>query len=485
MYARLSLDKKGDQLGVERQEAECREYAAARGWTVSKVYVDNDLSASGDVYRPAFEEMLTDRPEHIVVWHNDRLTRKSAKVLERILETGCMVHALKAGEFALDTPTGRALARTVTAWAQNEVELKAERQRAEMFQRAQRGLPNWIRRPFGFNTDLSLREDEAAAIREAYTDTLRGVSRHEIARRWNAAGLLTPGVRSSDKKREADPTVPEWRTEPSRWIATNVRMVLRSPRNAGLREYRGKIIGPAAWEPIVDRETWDGVQALLDRSKSVRQGRGREVVSLLSGIARCPKGHPIVGAGMNGQSELTYRCTETCVTNVPRSVADAHVWSQAVLNVLPARREAWKGQTTNDAAKDALNARLAVVRGKLAKAAEMWARDLLTDDQLQATTATLKDEEKALKAELGTLPVMVHPVTGDSYADVALTAAMFPPADLTLAQCRATLRDLAVVTIRPRGKGCRKAYDPTEFIEVADRLTRQAGAVDTPVDISA
>ena len=45
IYARISRDREGAGLGVERQEADCRALAERLGWDVVAVYVDNDISA--------------------------------------------------------------------------------------------------------------------------------------------------------------------------------------------------------------------------------------------------------------------------------------------------------------------------------------------------------------------------------------------------------------------------------------------------------
>ncbi|MGI8680626.1 MAG: recombinase family protein [Mycobacteriales bacterium] len=45
IYCRLSQDRTGAGVVVDRQERECRQLAESLGWTVSKVYVDNDVSA--------------------------------------------------------------------------------------------------------------------------------------------------------------------------------------------------------------------------------------------------------------------------------------------------------------------------------------------------------------------------------------------------------------------------------------------------------
>ncbi|WP_295121235.1 recombinase family protein [uncultured Leifsonia sp.] len=70
VYVRISDDPEGTERGVDRQEADCRAYAAAHGWEVSAVFRENDTSAfkqrtitlpSGErvrrVVRPQFRAM--------------------------------------------------------------------------------------------------------------------------------------------------------------------------------------------------------------------------------------------------------------------------------------------------------------------------------------------------------------------------------------------------------------------------------------------
>ena len=46
IYVRISRDREGAGLGVQRQEQDCRELAERLGWHVVGVYPDNDVSAS-------------------------------------------------------------------------------------------------------------------------------------------------------------------------------------------------------------------------------------------------------------------------------------------------------------------------------------------------------------------------------------------------------------------------------------------------------
>ncbi|MFT4231007.1 MAG: recombinase family protein, partial [Microbacterium sp.] len=71
VYVPISDDPEGTECGVDRQEADCRAYAAAHGWEVVAVYRENDTSAfkqrtitlpTGErvrrVVRPEFRGML-------------------------------------------------------------------------------------------------------------------------------------------------------------------------------------------------------------------------------------------------------------------------------------------------------------------------------------------------------------------------------------------------------------------------------------------
>ncbi|HYT25990.1 MAG TPA: recombinase family protein, partial [Actinomycetota bacterium] len=58
IYVRISRDREGRQIGVRNQEPPCRELATRLGWTVGRVFIDNDLTAYHERRRPEYEEML-------------------------------------------------------------------------------------------------------------------------------------------------------------------------------------------------------------------------------------------------------------------------------------------------------------------------------------------------------------------------------------------------------------------------------------------
>ena len=88
LYLRISTDKSGYGLGIERQREDCRKLAEQRGWTVVQEIVENNTSATIGP-RPGFEQLLQlmrgRQIDAVVVWHVDRLLRKMTD-LERVIE---------------------------------------------------------------------------------------------------------------------------------------------------------------------------------------------------------------------------------------------------------------------------------------------------------------------------------------------------------------------------------------------------------------
>jgi site-specific DNA recombinase len=92
IYCRISDDREGSGLGVTRQEADCRALAQTRGWTVTRVYVDNDISlAYSGKPRPSYKQLLSAMREKefeaVITWHTDRLHRSPVE-LEEFISVG-------------------------------------------------------------------------------------------------------------------------------------------------------------------------------------------------------------------------------------------------------------------------------------------------------------------------------------------------------------------------------------------------------------
>ncbi|MFM8238484.1 MAG: recombinase family protein, partial [Actinomycetota bacterium] len=122
VYCRISSDKRGEGLGVERQRQACVKLAKAKGWSVGEVFTDNDISAYSGKRRPEYERMLeafrSGRFDALIAWHPDRLHRNPREhedFLDVVDETGIEIATVSAWTIDLATAAGRAVARTIGA----------------------------------------------------------------------------------------------------------------------------------------------------------------------------------------------------------------------------------------------------------------------------------------------------------------------------------------------------------------------------------
>lgn len=270
IYSRISLDRQ-DSAGVERQEADAEALAAREGWEVARVYRDNDLSAfQRRVRRPAFEELVAATAggaySRVIVWKSDRLVRQP-RDLERFLD------AADAGTASLESVTepefrgaaGLLMLRMLVAFANHESAVKSERVARARKDRAERGKPaNGGLRPYGYDaTGTELVEAEAEVLRDAAARVLAGESLYGITADLNRRGIPTVGG--------------------ARWRHSGLRRILKSTRYAGLKAYRGELIGGTGdWPALWDGATRDRLCAVLSRPAPPQP---REY--LLAGKARC------------------------------------------------------------------------------------------------------------------------------------------------------------------------------------------------------
>jgi putative DNA-invertase from lambdoid prophage Rac len=131
LYGRVST---ADQH-PENQLAELRQYAAARGWTVTREYVDEGISGAKD-RRPALDELLRDARRRkfdvIAVARLDRLGRSLKHLVVLLDELAALGVAFVSINEAIDatTPGGKLQMHLLAAMAEYERELIRERVRS-------------------------------------------------------------------------------------------------------------------------------------------------------------------------------------------------------------------------------------------------------------------------------------------------------------------------------------------------------------------
>ncbi|MFF3622316.1 recombinase family protein [Streptomyces sp. NPDC002467] len=305
-YARISSDREGAGLGVERQIEDCHALAEQltrpdAEYRVIEVFEDNDLSAYSGKPRPGYLKMLQGLRDGladcVLAWHTDRLHRRPLELEEYIdvceprrVET----RTVKAGHLDLSTATGRMIARQLGVQARYEVERMVERQKRAREQMAQHGKHFGGRRPFGWEIDgLTPVDAETALIQQAAAAILAGASLRAVAGEWNEQGVKT--------------------STGGHWEPSEVKKMLIRARNAGIRVHRGQEVGPGQWPAALDEPTWRSLVAVLtDPARRSNVGRTARVALgtgiYLCGVCEKPVISSSCGSGSTSNRMPGYRC---------------------------------------------------------------------------------------------------------------------------------------------------------------------------------
>ncbi len=400
IYTRQSLDKTGDELGIERQLSECEQFARQRGYDVVKTIQDNNRSATTGV-RPGYEEVidLIERKavDVVIVYRLDRLLRRLVD-LEQLIElserTGVQIATVQ-GDVDLTNSQGRLIGRILASVARSEMETKGERHRLANAQKAAAGRPHGSRRPYGYESDLvTIRESEATVLREMGSLVIAGWSFKEVAWKMNELGHVTTTGRP--------------------WLPLTIRNMLRKPRYGGFREHNGTL-HKAIWEPVFDEATWERLQLTIRLRASKTGVKPRKY--LLTGLVHCG----ICGLPLNGSTKQdragspkrrVYYCRQQGDATRERGCGGVRRNADA-LDDFVARAVLYRLDTPDLAAmlrtdnEDAVIAYLLDDRkaqsDRLAVLVDDYATGLLSRDQFARAKATAETELQRLEDEIDRL----------------------------------------------------------------------------------
>jgi len=294
IYLRISLDRTGEELGVDRQREDCIKIAQDRGWTIVDTYVDNSVSASKrSVRRPSYDRMVADHKagmfDALVCWDLDRLTRQPRQLEDWIdaAEDRGLKLVTANGEADLQTESGRMFARVKAAVARSEVEHKSQRQTRANRQRADHGKPPSGTRLTGYSLACEVIPAEASIVVELFEKFAAGESIVGLVRYLTAQGIPT---RSGGA-----------------WTRTSVLAMLRNPRYAGRAVYQGKETGkPGNWPQIIPGGLYDLVQSRLNDPQRKTNRVGTDRKHLGSSLYRCAECTGVVH--ISGQCYVCMTC---------------------------------------------------------------------------------------------------------------------------------------------------------------------------------
>ncbi|MBZ3918167.1 recombinase family protein [Streptomyces acidiscabies] len=319
IYCRISQDRTGAGLGIDRQREDCEALAARMGWEVVEVYVDNDVSAFSGKLRKGYRQMLADlndgKATIVIVWHTDRLHRSPTELEEYIDlsdRRGIATHTVQAGSIDLTTPSGRMTARILGAVARQESEHKGERVARARRQKALNGEWTGGIRPFGWGMPTG----ETRTVTDPETGEETEVEVLDMSKaRPDEAGavlygtdlVLVGGSVRSFKKWLKDKGFTT--TLGNDFSHQEARAILMRPRNAGIAVYKGEEVGRGKWDHLVPEEKFRACVAILkDPSRVTTPGaQPKWVGSVLYKCGRdCDQTMTVTQSG--GRSYPSYRC---------------------------------------------------------------------------------------------------------------------------------------------------------------------------------
>ena len=476
-YARLSRLKSsgrrrhGDRYGkpaasTVRQVRLIREHAAEHGLNLPEhlIYVDPGRSAwkeGGE--RPGWDRMLAAGKAGefggLLTWKLDRFAR-NVRDGEDLLDLGLLLDGPGSGRIDLRTATGKSTFRKQVEAATNYSDETSEKVRAAFADMLASGYRiGGSGRMFGFEVapdglyDYGEEEDRltgpAAVVRENEAGVIR-----ELARRLIAGG--------DDGKVQAMAgwlNAKGWTTtRGGRWEPRNLSRTLGNPLYGGELAYKGEIVGRLAnVEPILDRETYDAVQAKLGARKRGRRVTGRYPLSgvLTCGNPACGRQGTMAGYPRTG-GQRAYICAPAnggCGQSVLAAPVEAMVRGKvlALLADVEAREAMRAADATLDAQREklrvllaGLDADMAEVEGKRLSAPRSATR---LRERHERNLATLAARYEATERELAGLGPAAAPapplpaLTADEWDDPEVT----PAADKAAIVHRLGLR----VTIKP------------------------------------
>lgn len=295
VYARFSSHRQGEQ-SVEGQLSAAKAYAAKKGYTIIHEYVDRAVSGRSDD-RDAFQQMLTDTAKRqfsvVIIWKIDRFGRNREEIAMnryRCRKNGVRIEY--TAESVPDSPEGVIL--------ESVLEGMAEYYSLQLSQNITRG--NRVsaskcqalggRRPLGYTIDPATKKyipDPATApvVQMIYRLYAEGNTTPEIIRELNSQGFMTAQRRPFTKN--------------------SLRTILKNEMYTGVYTYKDELRIEGGVPAIIDRETFDTVQELMQENRKAPARTWNKAEYLLSGKLFCGHcGAEMIGVSGHGKSGAKY-----------------------------------------------------------------------------------------------------------------------------------------------------------------------------------
>lgn len=299
LYVRVSTGYQVDKDSLPFQKKELKAYCEhVLHIDKKRIEIFEDAGKSGkNTKRPAFERMMEKvkhgQVSHVIVYKIDRISRN-------LVDFSLMYDDFKYNkvtfislneQFDTSSAIGEAILKIILVFAELERKLTSERVTDVMIGRAQSGLWNGARVPFGWDWDDEKKcpvhsKTEAKYVRQMYSDYLNGGSSVSIAKSYNANKIPT--------KRGGE------------WTSKTIADVIRNPMNKGDYRYnyresaRGRkkpqeevIYIKGIFEPLVSINDWEKANKLMDGRGLKMNSSGQTIMNkrcnVFTGLIFCGK----------------------------------------------------------------------------------------------------------------------------------------------------------------------------------------------------
>lgn len=317
IYCRLSEEDRNKQFetddsnSIQNQKAMLLQYSMKQGWEVFNIYSDDDYTGS-DRNRPEFQRLIKDAEQRkfdIVLCKTQSRFTRELELVEKYIHGLFPIWGIRFVSIVDNADTAnkgnkksRQINGLVNEWYLEDM---SENIRSVLTNRRQNGFHIGAFALYGYQKDpeqkghLIIDEEAAAVVREVFTLFSQGYGKTAIARMLNDRGIPNPteykrlhGLRYQQPKQKNSTL---WKYFAISKMLTNEiyigNMVQGKYGSVSYKTKQNKPRPKEQWyrvegthEPIIDRELWDRVQAMItQRAKPFQTG----TIGLFARKVRC------------------------------------------------------------------------------------------------------------------------------------------------------------------------------------------------------
>jgi DNA invertase Pin-like site-specific DNA recombinase len=336
IYTRKSSEEGLEQSfnSLDAQREVCEAYVKSQqheGWQLIARHYDDGGFSGGNMDRPALKQLMADihacKVSVVVVYKVDRLTRSLAdfaKLVDQFDKFNVSFVSVTQ-QFNTTASMGRFTLNVLLSFAQFEREVTGERIPDKIAASKKKGMWMGGTVPLGYTAQdrkLIVNEPEAVTVRTIFNEFLRLGSVHSLQGR----------LRENDIRSRAG----------NHFFRGPLYTLLRNPHYLGLIKHK-KESYPGEHPAIIDRATWDKVQALLDANIRGNRRKVRATKeSLFTGILFDHTGtlYTPTHANKNGR-RYRYYTSQAVIKKIEKSNAPARIPAPDVENAVVDRIINW------------------------------------------------------------------------------------------------------------------------------------------------